>query len=188
MAVQRVLLVLGRRLCHPFPMQEPNTQPPARLRTWRRRIGQLFGPIAFYRLGHMLHQVGLSLLGEATRYLGIFFFHCDISHKAKLGNRVSLPHYGLGTVIGKYAVIGDECVIMPGVLIGATLRTQEMPYLQHGVVVGAGAKLLGGITIGEGAVIAANAVVTENVPAYALVGGNPATILKEQISPDELDV
>jgi serine O-acetyltransferase len=159
-----------------------------RLRTWRRRLGQFFGPLSFYRLGHALHRIGLTPLGEITRFLGIVIFHCDISHKAVIGARVSLPHYGLGTVIGKYATIEEESVIMPGALIGANLRTQAMPHLQRGVVVGAGAKILGGITVGEGAVIAANAVATQDVPAYHVAIGNPASISDGPISPDALDV
>ena len=165
-------------------MNASNPTPPARLRTWRRRIGQFLGPLLFYRIGHACHSAKLSLLGEITRFLGILIFHCDINHKATLGKRVSLPHYGLGTVIGKYATIGNECVIMPGVLIGATLRTQEMPHLKHGVVVGAGAKVLGPITVGENARIGSNAVVNKAVPAGATAVGIPGRIICKEMDAD----
>ena len=161
---------------------------PTRNRTWRRRFGQYLGPLLFYRIGHVLHGIGLSPLGAIPRFLGVLLFSCDINQRARLGKRVSLPHFGIGTVVGKYAEMGDECVLMPGVLIGATLRSQAMPKLGNGVVVGAGAKLLGGIHVGDGAVIGANAVVMSDVPAYALVAGNPAVIAKKNVQPDELDV
>ena len=66
---------------------------------------------------------------------------------------------------------------MPGALIGATLRDHRMPRFEDGVVVGAGAKILGDITIGKCAVIAANSVVTDSIPPYALVAGNPGRII-----------
>lgn len=159
-----------------------------RMRSFRRDFSYLAGPMLWYRLGHFLYRVKLSPLAEICRYLGIFLFHCDISYKAKLGARVSFPHYGLGAVIGKYATLGDECVVMPGALIGATLRNQNMPTLGRAVVVGAGAKILGDVTIGDGAVIAANAVVVENIPADTLVGGIPARVLKHNLSTEALEV
>lgn len=161
---------------------------PLRLRTFNRRISHLLGPLIFYRTGRLFYLLKLSPLSEVLRYLGIFFFHCDISYKAKLGDCVSFPHYGLGTVVGKYVVMGNECVIMPGALIGATLRDHRMPTFEDGVVVGAGAKILGDITIGKCAVIAANSVVTDSIPPYALVAGNPARIINAHISPDQLAV
>lgn len=160
---------------------------PSRARSLRRSMSYLLGPMLFYRISHALYRIGLWPLAEIVRYFGIFFFHSDISYKAVIGKKVSLTHYGLGVVIGKYARINDECVIMPGVLIGATLRDQRMPELKTAVVVGAGAKVLGAVVIGEGAVIGANSVVASDVPPYAMVSGNPAKVQKEYISLGELD-
>ena len=130
-------------------MEEIETKP-SRARSLRRSVSYLVGPMFFYRISHSFYRIGFWPIAEIFRYLGVFFFHCDISYKAVIGSRVSLTHYGLGVVIGKYARIADECVIMPGVLIGATLRDQRMPQLMNAVVVGAGAKVLGAIVIGEG--------------------------------------
>ncbi|MDO9224615.1 MAG: hypothetical protein Q8M09_14535 [Pseudomonadota bacterium] len=159
-----------------------------RIRTLRRRLTHYFGPNFFYQISSFMWRIKLVPLAELFRYLGVFIFHCDISYKSIIGQRVSFPHYGLGTVVGKYVTIGDECVVMPGVLLGATLRNQGMPNLGKGVVIGAGAKVLGAINIGEGAVVAANSVVTMDVAAFSLVGGNPSRVLKDRIEPNELDV
>lgn len=159
-----------------------------RVRTLRRRLSHFVGPIAFYRVGRFLVQSRLGFIAGFFRYLGVLFFGADINQAAKIGARFSLPHFGLGVVVGKYAVIGDECVLMPGVLIGATLVNHEMPLLEDAVVVGAGAKVLGPITIGRGAVIAANSVVTSDVPPFCLVAGNPARVIKENISVEDMKV
>lgn len=166
---------------------QKNENKPSRARSVRRTLSYLLGPMLFYRISHFFYKIGFWPFAEIFRYFGVFFFHCDISYKAVIGSRVSLTHYGLGVVIGKYARIADECVIMPGVLIGATLRDQRMPQLMNAVVVGAGAKILGAIVIGEGAIIGSNSVVVSNVSSYAMVSGSPARVQKENISLSEFD-
>lgn len=159
-----------------------------RVRTLRRRLSHFIGPVGFYRVGCFFERLGLGVVAGFLRYLGVVFFGADISNKAKIGLRLSLPHFGLGVVIGKYVVIGDECVLMPGVLLGATLVDHKMPELKDAVVVGAGAKVLGDIKIGEGAVVAANSVVTEDVPPFCLVAGSPAKIVRKDLNLSDMRV
>lgn len=127
-------------------------------------------------------------VSELLRFLGVFIFGCDLSYKAYIGSRVSFTHYGLGVVVGKYAYIEDEVVVMPSSLIGATLRDQGMPTLKRGCVIGAGAKVLGRITVGQGAVVAANSVVLNDVPEFTVVAGNPCVVVRERVSESAFDV
>jgi len=88
--------------------------------------------------------------------------------------------HGMGVVIGETAEIGDDCTIYQGVTLGGTSLyrgTKRHPTLGRGVVVGAGAKVLGGFTVGDGAKVGSNAVVVKPVPAGATAVGNPARIL-----------
>jgi serine O-acetyltransferase len=110
------------------------------------------------------HRV--PVLGKLYRLLLNCDIYCDCT-----GRRISLPHpYGI--VIHSGARIGDRVVIMQQVTIGTRdLGVNEAPVIEDGVYVGAGAKVLGGIRVGRGAIIGANAVVTRDVPAGATVVG-----------------
>src|SRR5690606_28164363 len=102
-----------------------------------------------------------------------------IHHGSTIGNRVFLDHeYGI--VVGEKAVIGDDCTIYQGVTLGGTSLykgEKRHPTLENGVVVGAGAQILGGFTVGAGAKVGSNAVVVKPVPAGATAVGNPARII-----------
>lgn len=123
---------------------------------------------------------GLKWLGRFIAHLARFFTGIEIHPGATIGRRVFIDH-GYGVVIGETAVIGDDCTIYQGVTLGGTSLTKgakRHPTLEAGVIVGAGAKVLGGFTVGEGAKIGSNSVVTKSVPAGATAVGNPAHILK----------
>lgn len=106
---------------------------------------------------------------------------CGISipESAEIGRRLNIEHFG-GIVIHGNATIGDDCLIRHGVTLGNKVGKcpNDAPYIGNNVEIGAGAKILGAITVGNGAVVGANAVVVRNVPAGAMVGGIPARVLR----------
>jgi serine O-acetyltransferase len=114
----------------------------------------------------------------------------EIHPGASIGRRVFIDH-GMGIVIGETAVIGDDCTLYHGVTLGGTSwnKGKRHPTLENGVVIGAGAKVLGPITVGAGAKIGSNAVVVKDVPINATAVGIPARILEEEkISKQESNV
>ncbi len=133
-----------------------------------------------HRLAHWFWMHGLSWLGRFTSHLGRWFTGIEIHPAAVVGRRVFIDH-GMGVVIGETAEIGDDCTIYQGVTLGGTSLyrgTKRHPTLGKGVVVSAGAKVLGGFTVGDGAKVGSNAVVLKEVPAGATVVGIPGRIVE----------
>ncbi|MSQ55006.1 MAG: serine O-acetyltransferase [Betaproteobacteria bacterium] len=127
---------------------------------------------------------GLRWLGRLTSHFGRWITGIEIHPGATIGRRVFIDH-GMGVVIGETAQIGDDCTIYQGVTLGGTslFRGEKRhPTLGRGVVVGAGAKILGGFTVGEGAKIGSNAVVVKEVPPGATVVGVPGRMVDEDLS------
>ncbi|MFZ6817552.1 serine O-acetyltransferase [Undibacterium sp. Ji22W] len=123
---------------------------------------------------------GMKWLGRFIAHLARIFTGIEIHPGATIGKRVFIDH-GFGVVIGETAVIGDDCTIYQGVTLGGTSLTKgakRHPTLEQGVIVGAGAKVLGGFTVGAGAKIGSNSVVIKPVPAGATAVGNPAHIVQ----------
>ncbi|MBR7798823.1 serine O-acetyltransferase [Undibacterium fentianense] len=121
-------------------------------------------------------------LGRFIAHIARFLTGIEIHPGATIGKRVFIDH-GFGVVIGETAVVGDDCTIYQGVTLGGTSLTKgakRHPTLEHGVIVGAGAKVLGGFTVGAGAKIGSNSVVVKPVPAGATAVGNPAHIVKAE--------
>lgn len=117
-----------------------------------------------------------------------FITGIEIHPGAKIGQRVFLDH-GLGIVIGETTEIGDDCTIYQGVTLGGTSLykgVKRHPTLGKGVVVSAGAKVLGGFTVGDGARIGSNAVVLKEIPAGATAVGIPARVLHPDL-PQSVD-
>jgi serine O-acetyltransferase len=139
-----------------------------------------------YRAAHVLwHRPGLRLPARLLSQLVRFGTGVEIHPGAVLGRRFFIDH-GMGVVIGETAQVGDDCVIFHGSTLGGTSmrRGKRHPTLGDGVVVGAGAKVLGPVWIGDGARIGANAVVIHDVPPGAAAVGVPARIrLPEQHRP-----
>ena|SRR5687768_15845520 len=138
--------------------------------------------IYIHKLAHWLWGNGLRWLGRFTSHLGRWLTGIEIHPAAKIGSCVFIDH-GMGVVIGETAEVGDGCTIYQGVTLGGTSLyrgEKRHPTLGSGVVVGAGAKVLGGFLVGDGARIGSNAVVVKEVPAGATVVGIPGRLVEER--------
>jgi serine O-acetyltransferase len=119
-------------------------------------------------------------LGRFVSHLTRFLTGIEIHPGATIGERVFFDH-AMGVVVGETAIIGDGCTIYQGVTLGGTSLykgAKRHPTLGKNVVVGAGAQVLGGFTVGDGARVGSNAVVVKPVPAGATAVGNPARIIQ----------
>lgn len=134
--------------------------------------------LLFHRAAHAAWRRRWFWLGRFLSHIGRFLTGIEIHPGAVIGRRVFIDH-GMGVVIGETAEIGDDCTIYQGVTLGGTSLyrgAKRHPTLGSGVVVGAGAQVLGGFEVGAGAKIGSNAVVVKPVPAGATAVGNPARI------------
>ena len=133
-----------------------------------------------HRVSHWIWRQRLYWLGRFSSHIARWLTGIEIHPGATIGRRVFIDH-GMGVVIGETAVIGDDCTLYHGVTLGGTSwnKGKRHPTLEQGVVIGAGAKVLGPITVGANARIGSNAVVVKDVPAGATAVGIPARILDE---------
>ncbi len=131
-----------------------------------------------YRFAHFFYERGFKLIARAISGLSRIITAVDINPGAQIGRGVFFDH-ATGLVIGETAIIGDNCLIYQGVTLGGVSleHGKRHPTLQNGVVVGAGAKVLGNITIGENSKIGANSVVVKDVAPNCTAVGVPARIL-----------
>ena len=134
--------------------------------------------LIMHRLAHWLWSRRLRWLGRFTAHLSRMLTGIEIHPGATIGRRFFIDH-GMGVVIGETAVIGDDVTLYHGVTLGGTSwnKGKRHPTLEDGVVVGAGAKVLGPIVISAGAKVGSNEVVTKPVPVGATAVGNPARII-----------
>lgn len=135
--------------------------------------------VVLHRRAHWFWNHGFKWLGRFVSHIGRFLTGIEIHPGAKLGERVFFDH-AMGVVVGETAEIGDGCTIYQGVTLGGTSLykgTKRHPTLGKNVVVSAGAKVLGGFTVGDNAKIGSNAVVIKPVPAGATAVGIPARII-----------
>jgi serine O-acetyltransferase len=134
--------------------------------------------LIFHRWAHVAWQAGFNTLARFISQLARALTGIEIHPGATIGRRVFIDH-GMGVVIGETAVVGDDCTIYQGVTLGgvALNKGKRHPTLSSGVIVGAGAQVLGPFTVGVGAKIGSNAVVTKPVPDGATAVGNPARIM-----------
>jgi serine O-acetyltransferase len=132
-----------------------------------------------HRLSHSLWNLGLRWLARVLSNVARFLTGIEIHPGAQIGRRFFIDH-GMGVVIGETAVIGDDCTLYHGVTLGGTswAKGKRHPTLGNDVVVGAGAKVLGPIAIGDGARIGSNAVVLRPVPPGGTVVGVPGRLIE----------
>ncbi len=140
-----------------------------------------FHAVMAHRLAGWLWRHGWRVFGRAVSQLGRFLTGIEIHPAARIGKRFFIDH-GMGVVVGKTAEIGDDVTLYHDVTLGgvspavdsASQRDQKRhPTLEDGVIVGSGAQILGPITVGKGARVGANSVVTKDVPCGATVVGIP---------------
>lgn len=134
--------------------------------------------LLLHRLSHRLWRWRWRWFARLVSNLGRFLTGIEIHPGARIGRRFFIDH-GMGVVIGETAEIGDDCTLYHGVTLGGTSwqKGKRHPTLEDDVVVGAGAKILGPITIGSGARIGSNAVVVKDVPRQATVVGVPGRVV-----------
>ena len=135
--------------------------------------------LLLHRLAHRCWRHGLHWPARFISQAGRWLTGIEIHPGATIGRRVFIDH-GMGVVIGETTEIGDDCTLYQGVTLGGTSlhKGKRHPTLGRGVIVGAGAKVLGPFTVGDGAKIGSNAVVVKAVPAGTTALGNPARIVE----------
>jgi len=134
--------------------------------------------IANYRVANWLYKKGFRLIARMWMGISQIFTNIDIHPAATIGRRVFIDH-GIGVVIGETAIIGDDVTIYQGVTLGGVSLSsgKRHPTIESGVVIGAGAKVLGNITIGYNSKIGANSVVIKSVPPESTAVGIPARVV-----------
>jgi len=148
---------------------------------------ELYIPFLYFKGFHSLqtHRIANWLWQQGRRSLGLFFqsrvsvkFGVDIHPAARLGRGIMLDH-ATGLVIGETAVVGDNVSILQSVTLGGTGKDEgdRHPKIGNGVLISAGAKILGNIRVGEGAKVGAGSVVLEEVPPHTTVAGVPAKVV-----------
>lgn len=148
---------------------------------WLSMLSPRFIPVLLYRLAHSCQINRIKILARILSLLNFLFFGIEIAASCRIGPGLFFPHTQ-GTVIGAYS-IGCNAIIYQGVTVGArdldfTYDEKHRPVLGDNVVLGTGSKILGGIFVGSGVTVAANAVLLMSVPDNCVVGGVPAKILK----------
>lgn len=139
-----------------------------------------FHAVLLYRVANFIWNLKLKFFAKMISYLTRIFTGIEIHPAAQIGENMFIDH-GLGVVIGETSEIGNNVLIYHGVTLGGNTlnKGKRHPTIKNNVIVGAGAKILGPVIVGEGARVGANAVVTKNVPNKATFMGVPAKELKE---------
>ena len=134
--------------------------------------------LLFHRVSHWLWRHNWRFGARFLAFIGRFFSNVDIHPGASIGARFFIDH-GAGVVIGENAVIGDDVTLYHGVTLGGTSwnKGKRHPTLGNGVMIGAGAKVLGNIELGDGVRVGANSVVVEDVPEGCTVVGIPGKVV-----------
>ena len=136
--------------------------------------------LIYYRIAHAFYKIKLFFLARLISKIGRFFTGIEINPGATIGKRFFIDH-GLGVVIGETAIIGNDVLLYQGSTLGGTgiVQGKRHPTIGNNVVIGAGAKVLGNIVIGDNSYIGANAVVIKDVPPNSTVVGVPGRITKQ---------
>lgn len=152
-----------------------------------------FHAVLAHRLANLCWRNGLKTLGRLVSQTARWLTGIEIHPGARIGQRLFIDH-GMGTVIGEMAVVGDDVTLYQGVTLGGILPSvnsaaqvgvKRHPTLEAGAIVGAGAQVLGNITVGAGARVGAASVVLKDVPSGAAVVGNPGRIVMPKGSCNE---
>ena len=145
--------------------------------------------VMYHRLAHWFYKHHCPFVARLISQTSRFLTGVEIHPGAKIGKGLLIDH-GIGVVIGETAIVGDCCTIYQGVTLGGTGKEKgkRHPTIGNNVMIGAGAKVLGPFTVGDGSKIAANAVVLSEVPPNSTCVGVPARVVKRNgISVNDID-
>jgi serine O-acetyltransferase len=147
-----------------------------------------FHAVMLHRMAHRLSQAGIPFFPRFISQFSRFLTGIEIHPGAKIGHRFFIDH-GMGVVIGETAEIGDDVLIYQGVTLGGTghEKGKRHPTIGNAVVIGTGAKVLGGITIGDNVKIGAGSVVVRSVPRDSTVVGIPGRVVRKTDANGVLD-
>ena len=137
--------------------------------------------VIFYRLTHFLWRYKLRWLARFISTLARWVTGIEIHPGAVIGRRFFIDH-GMGVVIGETTIIGDDCMLYHGVTLGGTTwdKVKRHPTLKNGVVIGAGAKILGPVTLGNNVRVGSNSVVVRSIDDNETVVGIPGRIVRKK--------
>ena len=142
--------------------------------------------VIIYRFTHLLWRYKLYWLARFISTFARWITGIEIHPGAVIGRRFFIDH-GMGVVIGETAEIGDDCMMYHGVTLGGTSwdKVKRHPTLKEGVIIGAGAKILGPITLGKNVRVGSNSVVVRSIDDNCTVVGIPGRVLKKKVSDDD---
>ena len=138
---------------------------------------------ALYKCGNTLYRWKVPLLPKLIYLFMRFVFTTSVPCTVKVGRNTSFNNWGMGVVIHRRVEIGENCEISQHVTVGGRGGHYEVPVIGDDVFIGVGAKILGPIKVGAGAVIGAGAVVLHDVPPHSIAVGVPARVIKENVAP-----
>ena len=134
--------------------------------------------VFFHKISNFFWKLNLKLIARMISHISRFLTGIEIHPAVKIGKNIFIDH-GMGIVIGETTIIGDNVSIYQGVTLGGTKweKKKRHPTINDNVIIGAGAKVLGPISVGKNSKIGANSVVTRNVPSNTTVIGIPARVI-----------
>jgi serine O-acetyltransferase len=142
----------------------------------------MLGPIQCYRAARWLYLHKVPLLPRVIDRLSVLIFCCYLPCTAEIGPGSAVGYWGMGIVLHERAHIGRNVFISHGVTVGGRSQRFKVPIIEDNVYIGAGAKVLGDIVLGEGCLIGANAVVIHSVPPRSIAAGVPARTIRQNIN------
>lgn len=137
--------------------------------------------ITLYRASRWAYLHKIPILPKFFHDLNYLLFKCHIPAEAQIGKGTIFGYGGMGCVVHQTCIIGENCIIGYGTTLGSKRKDSGGPIIGNSVYISTGAKLLGRITVGDGAVIGANAVCTHDIPERTAVAGIPARVISENV-------
>lgn len=138
--------------------------------------------VKIHYISHFFYQRKLYIISRCFEFLIFLIYNCRVPSSVKIGNNTKFAYLGIGCVLHKDTVIGDNCIIGQGITIGGRGPRKGTPIIGNNVYLGPGCRILGPIEIGDNCIIGPNAVVIENVNSGSIAVGIPAKVVKSNLS------